>query len=56
MRICETTTGILYLKRMEHLARNLADPKVRQVEATTTTPKPRPKLKQERLYERKKNG
>jgi hypothetical protein len=56
MRICETTTGILYSKRMEHLVRKLADPKVRQVEATTTTPKPRHRLMQGKLYERKKNG
>ena len=55
MRICETATGILYSKRMEHLVKKLADPKVRQVEATTTTPKPRPRLKQGKLYERKKN-
>jgi primosomal protein N'' len=56
MRICKTTEGSSYLKRMEHLAKKLADRKVRQVEATTTTQKLKPRLMQEKQYERKKSG
>lgn len=48
--------GSSYLKRMEHLAKKLADRKVRQVEATTTTQKLKPRLTQEKQYERKKSG
>ena len=56
MRICETTTAISYLKEMERLAKKLDAQRVKKVQATTTTPKPRPRLKQGKLYEKKKNG
>ena len=56
MRICETTTAISYLKEMERLAKKLDAQRVQKVQATTTTPKPRPRLKQGKLYEKNKNG
>ena len=48
--------GDFILKKDGTPRKKLADPKVRQVEATTTTPKPRHRLMQGKLYERKKNG
>ena len=48
--------GDFILKRDGTPRKKLDAQRVQKVQATTTTPKPRPRLKQGKLYEKKKNG